>query len=109
VESLDPLLLQLLELARMTACLEEWARHARRVVLLIAIGTLDAKVGAARIFAIGCVLGVVGGEMVARALIAVRFPGSANVRRVAPFEARGALACCRGNGPWEASSDDANE
>jgi hypothetical protein len=78
-------------------------------VLLIAVGTLDAKVSTARILAVGYVLGVVGGKMVAGALVAVRFPGATNVRRVAPFEARGALARCGGYGPGQASSYDAHE
>jgi len=57
------------------------------MVLLVAVGTDDANMGAERVLAGGRVLIVVGGEVGTRALVALGVPGVAYICSVAPLEA----------------------
>ena len=76
------------------------------MVLSVAVGTQDAVVGALRVLAGGRVLLVEGGDVLARALVAVGGPGTAYVGSVAPFKACRALPRSLRDRPREASSHD---
>ena len=101
--------LQRLKLARGRSCFEEGTRHARCMVLLVAVGTMYAKVGTARVLAGRRVLCVEGGEVGSRTLIAAWASGAAHIGSVAPLEAHRALSRGGGDGPGLASSDDTNK
>ena len=79
------------------------------MVLFVAVGTRDAKMGTTWVFAGGRVLCVVSGEVLAGTLVALGGLGSADIGGVAPLKTSGALAGRGGDRPWLASSRDAHE
>ena len=79
------------------------------MVQAIAVGTEDAVMGAMCVLAGGRVLNVVGGEVLARALVTLGRPCSADISGVAPLETSGALSGRGGYRPGQTPSHGAYE
>ena len=78
-------------------------------MLFVAVGTVDAEVGAIVVLAGGHMLTVKAGQVETCTLVALRRTGAADISRVAPLETSGALPSGGGDGPWLASPRDACE
>ena len=74
-----------MKLARGGAGLEEGARHARCVVLVITVDTFDVIVGATLVLAGGRVMRVVVGKVLASTLVTLRGLGAADIGSMAPL------------------------